>query len=74
MPTRYVAFTRRTEDPKLSWLQRRLDESGIESRINGSSFHAPILEVDEGRIDDAWRILTPEIDDMPDDHEMFSQT
>ena len=67
---KWEMFTKRTEDPKLAWLEAKLDEAGIANRRNGESWHAPILEVDASRIDDAWDILTP-VDDIPDDDEMF---
>lgn len=63
---RWERFTKRTEDPKLSWLERRLTEAGIPHRRNGASWHAPILEVAAERLDDAWEILTP-VDDVDDD-------
>lgn len=62
---------KRTEDPKLAWLENQLTNAGIDHRRNGDSFHAPILEVDAARIDDAWKILTP-VDDVPDDDPMFA--
>jgi hypothetical protein len=68
----WVRFTKRTDDPKLAWLQDRLKESGIESRRNGYSFHAPILEVKEEDFDAAWNILRP-VDDIDDDDEIFLQ-
>ena len=61
---------KRTNDPKLSWLERKLDEAGISHRRNGHSWHAPILEVLKTQIDQAWKILPP-VDDIPDDDEMF---
>lgn len=61
----WTTLCRRTNDPKLRWIQRRLDERDIPNRRNGESFHAPILEVDERRLGDAWEILEP-IDDEPD--------
>ena len=67
----WVMFTKRTDDPKLSWLERALERVGIPSRRNGSSFHAPILEVPEEKLDAAWEILTP-VDDVPDDDERFT--
>ena len=63
---KFVMFTKRTEEPKLGWLEERLDEAGIPHRRNGSSFHAPILEVEEEHLSAAWEILTP-VDDIPDD-------
>lgn len=62
----FVMFTKRTEDPKLSWLEAQLSKAGIPSRRNGHSFHAPILEVREQDLERAWEILTP-VDDIPDD-------
>lgn len=66
----WVLFTKRTDDPKLSWLERRLDEALIPHRRNGYSWHAPILEVPDDCLDHAWAILTP-VDDIPDDDPMF---
>jgi hypothetical protein len=63
---KWERFTKRTEDPKLAWLERQLTEAGIQHRRNGASFHAPILEVQADKIDEAWAILTP-VDDIPDD-------
>jgi len=62
----YVRFTKRTDDPKLAWLERQLDAAGIAHRRNGHSFHAPILEVDSTMLDAAWGILDP-VDDIEDD-------
>jgi hypothetical protein len=80
----WARFTRRTDEPKLSWIEMRLDQEGIEHRRNGHSFHAPILEVQADRIADAWAIIeapigeihifTPgviTIDDLPDTHTFF---
>jgi hypothetical protein len=66
IPTKWERFTKRTEDPKLAWLERQLTAAGIKHRRNGHSFHAPILEVQADKIDEAWEILTP-VDDIPDD-------
>jgi hypothetical protein len=63
-------FTKRTEDPKLAWLESKLGTSGIAHRRNGFSFHAPIMEVPEERLQDAHRILAP-VDDIPDDDPVF---
>jgi hypothetical protein len=65
-----VQFTKRTNDPKLSWLEDQLDKAGIEYKREGESFHAPILYVEESREDDAWAILNP-VDDIPDDDPQF---
>ncbi len=44
----WVMATKRTDDPKLAYIERRLDAMGVEHRRNGHSFHAPIMEVREG--------------------------
>ncbi len=67
----WTLFTKRTHDPKLAWIERQLEEAGIESRRNGRSFHAPILEVREGDIKAAWEILNP-VDDVEDDDPRFT--
>ena len=69
---KYVAFTRRTEHPKLGFVLSKLDEADIKWRNAGYSFHAPIIEIDESRQDDAWKILDP-IDDIEDDDVCFSE-
>lgn len=78
--TVWVRFTKRTDDPKLAWVERRLAERGIPSRRVGHSFHAPILEVPQDREVAAWALLAepfdeadgPTVDDMPDDDPVFS--
>lgn len=65
-PEEWVMFTKRTNDPKLKWLEDTLARNGIKSRRNGESFHAPILEVRQKNLAAAWKILTP-IDDVADD-------
>lgn len=67
---RWGLFTKRTEDPKLSWLEGKLSEAGISHRRAGESAHAPILEVAPEHLEAAWTILDP-IDDIADDNEMF---
>jgi len=67
---RWARFTKRTDPPKLAWLINALGRLGIACRLNGDSFHAPILEVDEAWFDRAWRILTP-VDDLPDGDVVF---
>ncbi|MFB1500785.1 hypothetical protein [Thiocapsa sp. N5-Cardenillas] len=67
---RWVMFTKRTNDPKLSWLEGELLRAGIPSRRNGESFHAPILEVRKCDEERAWEILEP-VDEMKDDHPRF---
>lgn len=65
-----IQFTKRTNDPKLSWLENQLDRAGIYHERAGESFHAPILYIDEAREDDAWAILNP-VDNIPDDDPQF---
>lgn len=69
----WVTFTRRTNDPKLAWLERELKRNGIKSRRNGESWHAPILEVKERDLHAAWEILLP-IDDIADDDPRWEKT
>lgn len=71
--TQWTVFTRRTDDPKLTWLELQLTEAGIPHRRNGESWHAPILEVPADQLDAAWAILDP-VDDIPDDDPMFDGT
>lgn len=66
----WTQFTKRTDDPKLDWLEEQLDAAGIPSRRNGCSWHAPILEVPKEHLGAAWEILDP-VDDIPDDDPMF---
>jgi hypothetical protein len=72
----WVMFTKRTEDPKLAYLEAMLDRQAIPHRRNGESWHAPILEVPENRLDEAWALLSVKIgkrtfDDIPDDARIF---
>lgn len=69
---KWVLFTKRTEDPKLAWLERRLDEAGIPHKRDGYSWHAPIMRVPEEFEDAAWEILTP-VDDIEDDDPQFQE-
>ena len=75
-PIKWALFTKRTNDPKLIWVEAKLDTLGIPHRRNGESWHAPRLEVPEERLGDAWGILTSKhgdttIDDLPDNHPIF---
>lgn len=72
MENGWKQFTKRTNDPKLAWLEQELAKEGIESRRHGESWHAPILQVRESDLDAAWGILTP-FDDIPDDDPMFAE-
>ena len=80
--TTWVSFTRRTEDPKLAYIESRLFDMNIPCRRNGHSFHAPILEVPENALQLAYGLLAekfPEkfpgrrktIDEMDDDDPAF---
>jgi hypothetical protein len=70
---KWVVLCKRTEDPKLGWLERTLDGHGIPNRRNGRSFHGPILEVREDFEDRAQRILAL-VDHMEDDDVIFGGT
>jgi hypothetical protein len=78
----WVGFTRRTDDPKLAYLEQRLTEMGVPHRRNGMSWHAPIMEVPAGQLVAADAMLaeridigddgkTVPLDDLPDDDALF---
>lgn len=72
----WVTFTRRTNDPKLGYIEQELTRLGILHRRYGESFHAPILQVPSPSLDAAWGILETSIkgtllDELPDDNEFF---
>ena len=67
-------FTKRTDEPKLSWLVAELNRRGIRNRINGKSWHAPILEVPSRQLEAAWECLPLPIDEIPDDHRIWNDT
>lgn len=76
----WVTFCRRTEDPKLAWIERELDRRGIAHRRNGHSFHAPILQVPEEHYDACWQMLGEDVfgdgqmlDEIPDDDPVFEE-
>lgn len=79
----WTMFCKRTEDPKLRYIEMRLDDIGIPHRRNGESFHAPILEVPDDRLEEADQMLQepfdlgntviPTLDDVEDDHPFFEQ-
>jgi len=78
--TDWVALCRRTEDPKLMYIENWLDELGIQHRRNGFSFHGPILEVPESDHERAYDeiLLAPDedfgiFDERPDDDSMFEE-
>lgn len=66
----WTSLTRRTEAPKLTWIMNALKAAEIMCRLNGQSFHAPILEVKKDQFDAAWKILEP-IDSLADNDPMF---
>lgn len=66
----WARLCKRTNYPKLGWLMEQLKDAGIEYRLNGYSFHAPILEVRDDQLDMALGIPMP-IDDVPDDDPQF---
>ena len=69
--TDFVTFTKRTNYPKLGYLIHLLDEREIDSRLDGHSWHAPILKVRRGDLDSACALLDP-IDNIPDNDPRFS--
>ena len=77
--TEWVTFCKRTEDPKLAWIERELDKLGIPHRRHGSSFHAShVLQVPEDREVEAHSILMRRvgrytIDDIRDDHPRWTK-
>jgi hypothetical protein len=70
---KFERFTKRTEYPKLGYIIHQLNEAGIASIIHGSSFHAPLLYVERGKLDEAWAILTPALDELDDDDPSFTE-
>ena len=69
---KWVQLTKRTNDPKLKWLEGELKRNGIVSLRYGESWHAPILQVQEADLEAAWAILGP-IDNVPDDAPQFQE-
>ena len=73
----WVMFTKRTEDPKLAYLEHRLTELGIPHRRSGDSWHAPIMEVLQQDEDRASELLSEKygrkktLDDVRDDDPFF---
>lgn len=76
---RWVQLCKRTDDPKLGWIERELQARGIPTRRGIPSWHADAtLDVPEEHADAAWALLGERlpgrrrtIDDMPDDHADF---
>lgn len=75
----WQTFCRRTEDPKLAWIERHLTAMGIPHRRHGESVHAPILEVPRAYLEQAYAFLAmpfdgeddKTVDDMDDDDPTF---
>lgn len=75
----WITFCKRTEDPKLAFIERILTERGIPHRRNGHSFHAPILQVPAEHEETCWQLLDSDyfgdgqrLDDIPDDDPAFT--
>lgn len=66
----YVLFTKRTNDPKLSYVLKKCREKGLRVKKSGKSFHAPCSWVHVEDEEKAWEILSP-IDDIDDNDPMF---
>lgn len=66
----WVRFTKRTNDPKLSWLLRKCQEKGLRVKVEGESRHAPISWVHRDDYYAAAGILAP-VDSSPDDARKF---
>lgn len=62
----WVILTKRTNEPKLSWITKLLKLAGIQSKRRGESAHAPILVVRREQEGEAWDLLW-EIDNIADD-------
>jgi hypothetical protein len=75
----WVTLCRRTNDPKLRWIEDSLSRMGIPHRRRGESFHAPILEVPEYGLERADAFLqspvggedNATVDDIDDDDPRF---
>lgn len=83
----WVTFCRRTDDPKLSYIEALLTDRGIPHRRAGWSRHAPILQVPKANESECWRLLAMParktfnlpvrhgvmLDEVPDDHACFAR-
>lgn len=74
----WYMLCKRTNDPKLAWVEAHLQDMGIQTRRSGHSFHAPILEVPVEHADAAeaflasgWKRTRFTVDDIRDDHPDF---
>jgi hypothetical protein len=77
---KWTMLTKRTNDPKLAWLENRLHDMGIETRRSGESWHAPIMEVPAEHHQKAWDFLgSPfdesgqSVDDVEDNDPVFEE-
>lgn len=84
IPGSWVMVCKRTDDPKLAWIEEQLDVRGIPHKRGWPSFHADatlwVPKKGEGVVTEI--LLTPApgrfrrwykvIDDMPDDHRLFA--
>lgn len=82
----WIDLCRRTNDPKLSWIEAQLEAREIPSQRAGFSWHAPILQVSVEDFLLAHEILAMPvgklefgdygeitIDDLPDEHPYFTE-
>ena len=76
----WVQYTKRTNEPKLAWMEAELKRRNIPSRRHGESWHAPILQVPEEHLEVAWAMLNEDVfgdgqrlDDIEDDDPVFSE-
>ncbi len=76
----WTTLCRRTDDPKLAYIETKLTELGISHRRNGASAHAPILEVPADEHERAYAFLlmpfdganeNETVDDVADDEPTF---
>lgn len=77
---KWETLCKRTDDPKLKFIEALLSQRNIPSRRNGRSFHAPILEVPSQHLDAALAIFSEDVfgdgrdfDEIPDDDAIFNR-
>ncbi len=74
---KWVLLLKRTDDPKFTYIKKRLEAMGIPTKVGGGSFHASkTLDVPEKYESKAWKLLNEKVgrktlDDIDDDDEMF---
>jgi hypothetical protein len=81
----WITLTRKTKDPKLSFIEGQLTALEIPHRRHGSSWNGPVLQIPRERLVEAWDFLNspvgtmyfgenPDItwDDLSDDNEIFT--